>query len=110
MVSTPRAGSNWVQYGNVYCYDIDPEQSNTTRNGDFKISGGEKVEINGDVFVEGNLVIGSGCEFKCRNLTVCGTVTGTPTVSGTTKTGSSATLEKVRQRLSSYNGIYIRGL
>lgn len=93
-IDSKGGGSNWVQYGNVYCYDIDPEQENTTRNGDFKISGGEKVEINGDVFVEGNLVIGSGCEFKCRNLTVCGTITGTPTVSGTKKTGSSAVLEK----------------
>ena len=97
-IETKGGGSGWTQYGNVYCYDIDPEQTNTSRNGDFKVSGGQKIDIKGDVFIEGDLIIdGADSEFKCTNLTVCGQIKGSnpnPSVSGTKKTGSSATLEK----------------
>lgn len=97
-IETKGGGSGWTQYGNVYCYDIDPEQTNTSRNGDFKVSGGQKIDIKGDVFIEGDLIIdGSDSEFKCTNLTVCGQIKGSnpnPSVSGSKKVGSAASLDK----------------
>lgn len=88
--------SNWIQYGNVYCYDIDPTQNNMTRNGDFKLSGGQKVEIHGDVFIEGDLIIGAGCEFRCDNLNVAGEIknNGSLSVNGSRKEGAAAVIEK----------------
>ena len=97
-IETKGGGSGWTQYGNVYCYDIDPEQTNTSRNGDFKVSGGQKIDINGDVFIEGDLIIdGADSEFKCTNLTVCGQIKGSnpnPSVSGSKKVGPEASLDK----------------
>lgn len=88
--------SNWIQYGNVYCYDIDPTQENLTRNGDFVLSGGQKVDIHGDVFIEGDLIIGSGCEFSCQNLNVAGEIEnhGILRFTGTKKEGAEAVIDK----------------
>ena len=87
--------SNWYQYGNVYCYDSDPTQNLLTRNGDFKLSGGEKVYIEGDVFIEGNLEIGSGCELNITgDLHVAGSITGSYSVTGGVYQGANAKIEK----------------
>lgn len=95
-VEAKGGGSNWVQYGNVYCYDIDPNQNFTTRNGDFKISGGEKVNIEGNVYIEGDLVVeGGGTELKINGeLHVAGNITGSYTATGGTFKGANAKIEK----------------
>lgn len=71
-------GNGYVQYGNIYCYDNGSEMG-----GDMVVdSSSFKVDIKGDVFVEGDLYIATGAEFKVTgNLYVLGTITGTPQVS-----------------------------
>ena len=82
MVTNFGGGNDYVQYGNVYCYD-----NGGIMGGDMVVdSGSFKVYIYGDVYVEGDLYITTGAEFHVYgNLFVNGTITGTPTMHEDTK-------------------------
>lgn len=62
-------GNEYKQYGNLYCYKM-----NSMYNGDMTITGND-VEINGDVFVEGNLSVSTKLTVN-GDLYVGGTITG----------------------------------
>ena len=100
-VETTGGGSNWYQYGNVYCYNVNEDDDTIlTRNGDFKISGGEKIYIDGDVFIEGKLIIDGDASTELHingDLHVAGGIQkngGSISVSGETFTGGNAKIEK----------------
>ncbi|MBR7008555.1 MAG: hypothetical protein IKH90_08010 [Ruminococcus sp.] len=87
------SGNEWTQTGNVYVYKNNVPDAEIINDGSFVLNDGH-VNINGDVFIEGDLIINKG-SFTCNNLNVAGAIVGKePTVSGTKNVGASAKIEK----------------
>ncbi|MBQ1535262.1 MAG: polymer-forming cytoskeletal protein, partial [Ruminococcus sp.] len=89
--SVKASTNGWNQKGNLYVYK-NKADSTIINNGSFILNSGD-VNIDGDVFIEGDLVVNGG-SFKCKNLDVAGTITGSVTVTGKKSVGADAKIDK----------------
>ncbi len=93
--SVKMTGNTWNQKGNLYVYKNNTPDADIINNGSFILNKGS-VDIDGDVFIEGDLVVSSGYTFKCKNLDVAGEIkgTGSVTVTGKKSVGADAKIDK----------------